>query len=67
MISTWEQGLADTDWILGDEFSAADVMLGSSAVFLQLFGMMPESPQLQGYADRCMARDAYIKAISRQI
>ena len=67
MISTWEHGLADSDWILGDEFSAADVMLGSSAVFLQMFGMMPESPQLQGYAERCMARDAYKKAIAIQV
>ena len=62
MIQTWEQGLGDTEWILGDEFSAADVMLGSSAVFLQMFGMMPESPQLHGYAERCLAREAYIKA-----
>ena len=67
MISTWEHGLADSDWILGDVLSAADVMLGSSAVFLQMFGMMPESPQLQGYAERCMARDAYKKAIAIQV
>ena len=31
-IEVWEQGLGDSPWILGDEFSAADVMLGSSAV-----------------------------------
>ena len=53
----------DAEWILGDEFSAADVMLGSSAVFLQMFGMMPESLQLKGYADRCLARKAYKKAV----
>jgi len=63
MIETWEQGLGESDWILGDEFSAADVMLGSSAVFLQMFGMMPESPTLGAYAERCLARDAYKKAL----
>ncbi len=63
MIQTWEQGLGDAEWILGDEFSAADVMLGSSAVFLQMFGMMPESLRLTGYADRCLARKAYKKAV----
>lgn len=63
MIQTWEQGLDNGPWILGSEFSAADVMLGSSAVFLRMFGMMPESPVLQDYAERCLARDAYKKAI----
>ncbi len=67
MIQTWEQGLGDAEWILGDAFSAADVMLGSSAVFLQMFGMMPESPQLKGYAERCLARDAYQKAVAIKI
>ena len=67
MIQTWEQGLGDTEWILGDAFSAADVMLGSSAVFLQMFGMMPESPQLKDYAERCLARDAYQKAVAIKV
>lgn len=65
MIATWEQGLDDRDWILGDTFSAADVMLGSSAIFLQMFGMMPESPVLHGYAERCLARDAYGRATEK--
>ena len=63
MIETWEQGLGANDWILGAGFSAADVMLGSSAVFLQMFGMLPESPILGAYAERCLARDAYKKAL----
>ena len=66
MIATWEQGLGDKQWILGDNFSAADVMLGSSAVFLQMFGMLPESPTLTAYAERCMAREAYKKATEAQ-
>ena len=63
MIKTWEQGLGDSNWIMGAGFSAADVMLGSSAVFLQMFGMLPESPILGAYAKRCLARDAYKKAL----
>jgi len=58
-ITAWEDGLGDGPWILGDRFSAADVMLGSSAVFLRMFGMLPESPVLEAYADRCMARPAF--------
>lgn len=66
-IEVWEQGLGDGPWILGDEFSAADVMLGSSAVFLRMFGMLPESPVLEAYGDRCMARPAFQKAQAAEV
>lgn len=62
MIETLESGLEDQEWIIGD-FSAADVMLGSSVVFLRSFEMLPESPGLDAYADRCLARPAYRKAL----
>ena len=63
MISTWEAGLGNNDWIMGSEFSAADVMLGSSAVFMKMFEMLPDSPTLSAYAERCLARPAYQKAL----
>lgn len=63
MIETWETTLNGNDWILGDRFTAADVMLGSSAVFLRMFDMLPESAVLSAYADRCLARPAYAKAL----
>ena len=63
MIETWEQGLGANPWILGDEFTAADVMLGSSAVFLRMFNMLPESDVLSAYADRCLERPGYKRAI----
>ncbi len=65
-IRTWEEGLGDGPWILGNEFSAADVMLGSSAVFLRMFGMLPESRVLEAYADRSLARPAYQKALAAE-
>ena len=63
MIETLEAGLDGREWIMGDPFTAADVMLGSSVVFLRLFDMMPESETLSAYADRCLARPAYQKAM----
>lgn len=63
MIETWEQGLDGHDWIVGGEFTAADVMLGSSAVFLRMFDMLPASDVLGAYADRCLERPAYQKAM----
>lgn len=63
MIETWEKGLEGRDWILGDQFTAADVMLGSSAVFLRAFDMLPNSPSIHAYADRALARPAYKAAL----
>ena len=65
MIETWDQALNDRDWILGDRFTAADVMLGSSAIFLRLFKMLPESTNLDAYADRCLARPANQRAMEK--
>ena len=63
MIETLEQGIAGKDWVLGETFSAADVMLGSSVVFMRMFDMLPASDVLSGYADRCFARPAYQRAL----
>ena len=63
MIETLESGIADRTWILGDTFTAADVMLGSSVVFMRMFDMLPGSDALSTYADRCLARPAYQRAI----
>jgi glutathione S-transferase len=63
MIETLERGIGGKNWILGDTFSAADVMLGSSVVFMRMFDMLPDSETLGGYADRCLARPAYRRAL----
>lgn len=62
MISTFENSIGDGPWMLGDKFSAADVLCGSSACFMKQFGMLPPSKPLEAYAERCMARPAYQKA-----
>ena len=64
MITTWEAALADQDWLIGNRFSAADVMVGSSAVFMRMFNILPDSAVLQAYAERCLARPAYQKALA---
>lgn len=64
MIARLELGLETGPWILGDTFSAADVMVGSSVYFMRLFGAMPDSAVLNAYADRCVARPACAKALA---
>jgi len=63
MIETLEKGLAGKDWVMGDKFSAVDVMLGSTCYFLKKFGILPESSPLNAYVDRCIARPAYARAL----
>lgn len=62
MIAAFEKGVSDGPWILGETFSAADIMCGSSACFMKQFDMLPESKALNAYAERCMARPAYQKS-----
>jgi glutathione S-transferase len=65
MIEVLEQGLESGPWLLGDRFSAADVLVGSSVYFMKLFGLLPDSELLSAYAARCLARPAYAKALAR--
>lgn len=65
MIKTWDEALEGKEWIVGDRFTAADVMLGSSAVFLRMFGMLPDTNNLGTYADRCLARPAHQRSLEK--
>jgi len=64
MIETLEKALEDRQWLLGERFTAADVLVGSSVVFMRMFEMLDDAPILADYADRCLARPAYSKAMS---
>lgn len=63
MIETLENGVKDGPWLLGDKFSAADVLVGSSAYFMKQFGMLPQSKPIEAYIDRCLKRPAYERAL----
>lgn len=63
MMSVLEKGVADSEWLLGDTFSAADVMVGSSANFMKMFGALPENKPIEAYIERCLARPAYKRAL----
>lgn len=62
MIKTFDEALDGKEWILGDQFTTADVMLGSSAVFMRMFEMLPDTKNIGAYADRCQARAAFQRA-----
>ena len=66
MINTLSDGLGGNPWILGDHFTAADVMLGSSVHFLQLFNLLGDAPVLTEYVDRCRQRPAFKTAQTKE-
>ena len=65
MMEVLEKGLEPGPWLLGERFSAADVLVGSSVYFMKIFGILPENPVLGAYVERCLARPAYAKALAR--
>jgi glutathione S-transferase len=56
--------LAGKPFLLGDQFSAADVMIGSTMVWAQMLGMLGEWPVLAEYAQRLSARPAFQRAFA---
>jgi glutathione S-transferase len=53
--------LARTPYILGDEFSAADVIYGSAVQFFK-GSLFPDRPHYNAYLERLSARPAYQRA-----
>ena len=60
-----ERELGDRTWLLGDEFSAADVMMGFTLVAAMAVGVLTDRhPRLQAYVARLSARPALQKALA---
>src|SRR5262245_6154646 len=59
-----EGALAGKPFLLGEQFSAADVMVGSTIAWAQMLGLLGERPVLAEYAARLSARPAFQRAFS---
>ena len=58
-----DAALGKGPWILGEEFSAADIVVGSGLNFaVRLFKMVPSRPSFDAYIARCVARPAFQRA-----
>ena len=60
--NTLIKAVSNTPYITGDDFTAADVYIGSQVGFGLQFGSIPASPELEAYRDRIYAREAYARA-----
>ncbi len=52
-------GLGDRPYLLGNEFSAADVMIGSTLAWASFMGLLDGQPVLASYVERLTQRPAY--------
>jgi glutathione S-transferase len=58
-----DAALAEGPWILGENFSAADIAIGAALNFcVRLFKMAPSRPSFDAYISRCVARPAFQRA-----
>jgi glutathione S-transferase len=58
-----EEAVAAGPWLLGEWFSAADVMIGADLHFgIDIFKLVYPRPALRAYVARCLARPAFQRA-----
>jgi glutathione S-transferase len=56
------QALDGKSFLLGEQFSAADVMIGSTLSWAQFMGLLADQPTLQSYVARLAERPAFQRA-----
>lgn len=49
-------------WLLGEQFTAADIYVGSQVAWGLMFKTLPERPAFQAYAGRLMSRPTAVRA-----
>jgi len=57
-VAALRRALAGRPYVLGETFSAADVMVASSLGWGKLLGLLAEEPALEEYVRRCVSRPA---------
>lgn len=62
VVETVEAALETGPWLLGETFSAADVMLGSVISMAMFNNLLPDSDIIEAYRDRLVRRPAYQRA-----
>lgn len=65
VIKTLTDQLAKGPYLLGDRFSAADVLWGTALNWTTMFKLVPELPVLRTYIDRVAARPAMQRAAAK--
>jgi len=53
-------------YLLGEKFSAADILYGSTFAMFGSMPIMPKSPVIDAYVKRCLDRPAYARAQAKE-
>jgi glutathione S-transferase len=64
-VNALSEALKGGPFILGDRFSAADVVIGSAVRYLTMFKLLPERPEFASYVERMTGRPAFKSAIAK--
>jgi glutathione S-transferase len=64
VIDVVSQALAAGPYLLGDRFTAADVVVGSTLRFGVTFKLLPERPEVMAYIDRLLERPAMQRTLA---
>jgi glutathione S-transferase len=62
MVEVLRAGVTDRQWLLGDQFTAADVVVGAGARFGILFGALDKQGPIAEYVERLTAREGFLRA-----
>jgi glutathione S-transferase len=65
MLKTLTDQLARGRWLLGERFSAADVLWGTALAWTTMFGLVPALPLIKDYVDRVNARPSFAAVRAR--
>lgn len=64
-MDTVAKAVAKGPWLMGEQFTAADVIIGSNIRYGMMFKLVPERPEFSAYAARIAARPAAQRAEAR--
>lgn len=57
--------VSNTEYVAGDRFTAADLVLGATLNYGMMFGIIPKRDEFSAYVDRLTARDAHKNSQAR--
>ena len=61
-LKTLGDQLARGPYLLGERFTAADVLWGTALAWTTMFKLVPETPVIKAYIERVNARPAFVRA-----
>lgn len=65
MLATLAGGIGAGPWLLGEQFTMADIVVGGTLRWMLSFKMIDPLPEFVAYNDRLSARPAAIAAAAR--